>query len=187
MSMANEDQPRENTGRGFTANAIDPEESRAIFERIARLALRMAEASGAYIALERRGRLWIAGAGRNQPTEESRAIALAQLAMQTSDVLWIEDMSEQRWSDAYPLTLGEADHQFYAAAPIVLPEGRRIGALAIFDDLPRSYGADLADRLADHAAFVADEWQRGRVGSPLVVGGDLHQAFGHGLLGWGRR
>jgi PAS domain S-box-containing protein len=162
MSMANEDQPRETTGRGFTANAVDPEESRAIFERIARLALRMAEASGAYIALGGRRRMWIAGAGRNQ-SQESRAIALAQLAVQTSEVLWIEDMSEQRWSEAYPLALGEADHQFYAAAPIILPDASRIGVLAIFDDLPRSYDADLAARLADHAAFVADEWQRGRV------------------------
>ena len=166
--MANGDEPRENGGRGFTANAVDPEESRAIFERIARLAMRMAEASGAYIALSGRSRMWIAGAGRNQPTQESRAIALAQLAVQTAEVLWIEDMSEQRWSDAYPLAFGETDHQFYAAAPIILPEGRRMGVLAIFDDLARAYDADMAERLADHAAFVADEWQRGRVVQALA-------------------
>ncbi|HEX4199424.1 MAG TPA: ATP-binding protein [Caulobacteraceae bacterium] len=159
--MANEDQPREAIGRGFTANAVDPEESRAIFERIARLALRAAEASGACIALGGRRRMWIAGAGRDQ-SQESRAVALAQLGVQTAEVLWIEDMSEQRWSDAYPLALGEADHQFYAAAPIILPNGSRIGVLAIFDDLPRAYDADLAARLADHAAFVADEWERAR-------------------------
>ena len=92
--MANEDEPREPGGRGFAANAVDPEESRAIFERIARLALRMAEASSAHIALSGRRRMWIAGAGRNQPTEDSRAIALAQLAVQNDDVLWIEDMTE---------------------------------------------------------------------------------------------
>ncbi len=166
--MANEDQPRENGGRGFSANAVDPEESRAIFERIARLALRMAEASGAYIALAGRRRMWIAGAGANQPTEDSRAIALAQLAVQSSEVLWIEDMAEQRWSGAYPLAFGEADHQFYAAAPILLPNGRRIGVLAIFDDLPRRFDADMAERLVDHAAFVADEWQRGRVVQALA-------------------
>ncbi len=153
--MANEDEPREN-------------ESRAIFERVARLAMRMADASGAYIALSGRSRMWIAGAGRNQPTQESRAIALAQLAVQTAEVLWIEDMSEQRWSDAYPRAFGETDHQFYAAAPIILPEGRRIGVLAIFDDLARPYDSDMAERLADHAAFVADEWQRGRVVQALA-------------------
>ncbi|HEY3887035.1 MAG TPA: ATP-binding protein [Caulobacteraceae bacterium] len=166
--MANEDAPRENGGRGFGANAVGPEESRAIFERIARLAMRMAEASGAYIALAGRSRMWIAGAGRNQPTQESRAIALAQLAVQTAEVLWIENMSEQRWSGAYPLAFGEADHQFYAAAPIILPEGRRIGCLAIFDDLPRAFDPDMAERLADHAAFVADEWQRGRAVQALA-------------------
>src|ERR1019366_9718555 len=111
-----------------------------------------------------RSRMWIAGTGRNQPTQESRAIALAQLAGQTAEVLWIEDMSEQRWSDAYPLAFGEADHQFYAAAPIILPEGRRMGVLAIFDDLARAYDSDMAERLADHAALVAAAWQGGRGG-----------------------
>ena len=54
------------------------------------------------------------------------------------------------------------------AAPIILPEGRRIGYLAMFDDLPRAYDADMAERLADHAAFVADQWQRGRVVQALA-------------------
>jgi PAS domain S-box-containing protein len=166
--MADEDKPAERSDRRFTANAVDPEESRVIFERIARLALRMAEAASAYIALGGQRRMWIAGAGKNQPSQDSRAIALAQLAVQTSDVLWIEDMAEQHWSDAYPLALGEADHRFYAAAPILLPDGRRIGVLAILDDLPRPYDSDMAERLADHAAFVADEWERGRVVQALA-------------------
>ena len=166
--MADEDQPIEAGSREFRANAVDPEESRAIFERIARLALRMAKAGSAHIALGGRRRMWIAGAGRNQPSQDSRAIALAQLAVQTKDVLWIEDTGEQQWCDAYPLAPGEPDHRFYAAAPIILPEGWRIGVLAILDDMPRPYDADMAERLADHAAFVADEWQRGRVVQALA-------------------
>src|ERR1019366_3223002 len=112
-----------------------------------------------------RSRMWIAGAGRNQPTQESRAIALAQLAVQTAEVLWIEDMSEQRWSDAYPLAFGEADHQFYAAAPIILPEGRRMGVLAIFDDLARAYDSDMAERLGDHHPPRPHQGRGGRGGA----------------------
>src|SRR5580698_10135311 len=82
--------------------------------------------------------------------------------MQTSDVLWIDDMAEPRWSEAFPRAAGDADFQFFAAAPIILPKGNRVGVLAILDDLPRAYDADMAERLADHAAFVADECQRGR-------------------------
>jgi signal transduction histidine kinase len=160
--MADGDQPRETSGRGFAASAVGAEEGRVIFERIARLAMRMAEASGAYVALKGGRRAWIAGAGKARPTQDSRATALAELALQSSGILWIEDTTEPRWMEAYPRAPGEADYQFYAAAPIVLPEGRRIGVLAILDDLPRAYDADLAERLADHAAFVADEWQRGR-------------------------
>ena len=160
--MADEDQPRETGGRGFAASAIASEEGRVIFERIARLAMRMAEASGAYVAISGRRRAWIAGAGKAQPTEDSRAAALAELAMRTSGILWIDDMAAPRWSEAFPPAPGDADYQFYAAAPIVLPKGDRIGVLAILDDLPRVYDPDMAERLADHAAFVADEWQRGR-------------------------
>jgi hypothetical protein len=89
--------------------------------------MRMAEASGAYVALNGRNRAWTVGAGKARPTEDSRAVALAELAAQSTDVLWIEDMAEPRWSEAYPRAPGEADYQFYAAAPITLPEGRRIG------------------------------------------------------------
>jgi len=160
--MADEDQPRGTGGRGFAANAIDSEEGRLIFERIARLAMRMADASGAYVALSGRRRAWIAGVGKARPTEDSRAAALAELATQTTGILWIDDMAEPRWREAFPRAAGDADYQFYAAAPIVLPKGDRIGVLAIMDDLPRAYDPDLAERLADHAAFVADEWQRGR-------------------------
>src|ERR1700722_10211193 len=160
--MADEDQPRETGGRGFSANAVDPEEGRAIFERIARLAMRMAEASGAYVALSGRNRDWTASAGRIGAAEDSRAAALIELAVQSAGILWIEDLDEPRWAEAFPRAPGDAEVQFYAAAPIVLPEGRRIGVLAIVDDLPRAYDADMAERLADHAAFVAAEWQRGR-------------------------
>jgi signal transduction histidine kinase len=160
--MADEDQPRGTGGRGFAASAIDSEEGRVIFERIARLAMRMAEASGAYVSMSGRRRAWIAGVGKARPTEDSRAAALAELAMQTSDVLWIDDMAEPRWSEAFPRAAGDADFQFFAAAPIILPKGNRVGVLAILDDLPRAYDADMAERLADHAAFVADECQRGR-------------------------
>jgi PAS domain S-box-containing protein len=166
--MADGDQPRETGGRGFAARAVDPEEGRVIFERIARLAMRMAEASGAYVALKGRNRDWTVGAGKARPTQDSRAIALAELAAQSPDVLWIEDLAEPRWSETYPRAAGEADYQFYAAAPITLPEGRRIGVLAILDELPRAHNADMVERLADHAAFVADEWQRGRAVQALA-------------------
>jgi signal transduction histidine kinase len=159
--MADQDQPRETGGRGFAASAIGAEEGRAIFERIARLAMRMAEASGAYVALSGRRRAWMASVGKAQPAQDSRAAALAELAVGTPGLLWIEDTTDPRWIETYPRAPGEADYQFYAAAPIILPSGRRVGVLAILDDLPRVYDADMAERLADHAAFVADEWQRG--------------------------
>jgi signal transduction histidine kinase/ActR/RegA family two-component response regulator len=166
--MASEDRPRQNGRRFYTDDGIDPEDGRAIMERIARLAQRMSRSACAHVVLTGRRGVWIAGAGLDRPGPNSRAAALAQLATQTPQVLWIEDLSEQCWGDAYPLAAGESDHLFYAAAPITLEDGRRIGALAILDPLPRAHDADMAERLLDHAAFVADEWERSKAVAALA-------------------
>ena len=166
--MASEDRPRQNGRRFYTDDGIDPEDGRAIMERIARLAQRMSRSACAHVVLTGRRGVWIAGAGLDRPGANSRAAALAQLATQTPQVLWIEDLSEQCWGDAYPLAPGESDHLFYAAAPITLEDGRRIGALAILDPLPRAHDADMAERLLDHAAFVADEWERSKAVAALA-------------------
>ncbi|HXQ12741.1 MAG TPA: ATP-binding protein [Caulobacteraceae bacterium] len=166
--MANEEPPADAGRRPRASDPIDPKAGRAIYERIARLAQRMAGAASAQVALAGRRGMRIIAVGLDEPGPTSRAAALAQLAMQTSEVLWIEDLGEQCWSDAYPLSVGESDNAFYAAAPITLPDGRRIGALAILDPLSRPYDADMAERLVDHAAFVADEWERSRAVEALA-------------------
>jgi sigma-B regulation protein RsbU (phosphoserine phosphatase) len=140
--MPNED--RAHGRRFYTDDGIDPEDSRPILERIARLAQRMARTAGAHVILTGRRGAWLTGAGIDTPGPNSRAAALAQLAIQTPQVLWIEDLGEQAWSDAYPLAPEETNHLFYAAAPITLADGRRVGALAILDPLPRPMDSDLA-------------------------------------------
>jgi signal transduction histidine kinase/ActR/RegA family two-component response regulator len=166
--MANEEPPADAGRRPRASDPVDPEAGRAIYERIARLAQRMAGAASAQVAIAARRGMRVIAVGLDEPGPTSRAAALAQLAMQTPEVLWIEDLGEQCWSDAYPLSPGESDNAFYAAAPITLPDGRRIGALAILDPLSRAYDADLAERLVDHAAFVADEWERSRAVEALA-------------------
>jgi signal transduction histidine kinase len=166
--MANEEPPADAGRRPRAGDPIDPKAGRTIYERIARLAQRMAGAASAQVALAGRRGVRIIAVGLDEPGPTSRAAALAQLAMQTSEVLWIEDLGEQCWGDAYPLSAGESDNAFYAAAPITLPDGRRIGALAILDPLSRAYDADMAERLVDHAAFVADEWERSKAVEALA-------------------
>src|SRR5579871_5087659 len=166
--MAEEDKLAEAGRRLRAGDVLDPEASRAIFERIARLAQRMAGAASAHVALVARRGMRLVAAGMDSGGEGSRAAQLAQLAMQSSQVLWIEDLAAQGWSEAYPLAAGELVYDFYAAAPIILPNGRRVGALAIVDALPRAYDADMAERLADHAAFVADEWERSKAVEALA-------------------
>jgi PAS domain S-box-containing protein len=166
--MANEHPPADARRRSRASDPVDPRDGRAIYERIGRLAQRMAGAASGQVALAGPRGMRIIAVGLDEPGPTSRAAALAQLAMQTADVLWIEDLGEQCWRDAYPLSPGESDNAFYAAAPITLPGGRRIGALAILDPLSRPYDADMAERLVDHAAFAADEWERSKAVEALA-------------------
>jgi signal transduction histidine kinase len=166
--MDDEDK-RAEPGDRRAVDRYDPEESRATFERIARLSSRMAGAATAFVALLGPRRTWIGGV--EPPAPDGRAVALAELAARGSEVLWVDDAAEPHWSNAYPRAPGEADQRFLAAAPILLPDGQAIGALAILGDQPRPYDPDLAERLADHAAFAADEWERGKAVSALVQSG----------------
>ncbi|HXQ45732.1 MAG TPA: ATP-binding protein [Caulobacteraceae bacterium] len=166
--MADEEPPADAGRRSRATAPIDPKAGRTIYERIARLAQRMAGAATAQVALAGRRGMRIISVGLDEPGPTSRAASLAQLAMQTANVLWIEDLGEQCWSDAYPLSAGGSDNAFYAAAPITMPDGRRIGALAILDPLSRAFDADMAERLVDHAAFVGDEWERSRAVEALA-------------------
>jgi PAS domain S-box-containing protein len=158
--MANETRP-EPDRRSMTFGGIDWNEVGTIFERIARLAQRMAGAEIGHVTVLG-PRIWIAASDHVHIRWNSRVAQLAKLAVEGDEALWIEDLAEPRWRETCPPADGERDLRFYAGAPVILPSGRRIGVLGIQGAAPRAFDADLAERLADHAAFVADEWERGR-------------------------
>ncbi|HKT53016.1 MAG TPA: ATP-binding protein [Caulobacteraceae bacterium] len=146
--------------RSMVIGGIDWDEVWTVFERIARLAQRMADADLGHVTLVG-PRIWTAASDGGRIASNSRVAQLAGVALAGREVLWFQDLGEARWRETYPLAEDEREFPFYAGAPVILPNGRRIGVLAIQGEQPRAFDADLAERLVDHAAFVADECARG--------------------------
>ncbi|CAN5492252.1 hypothetical protein BH10PSE5_BH10PSE5_00160 [soil metagenome] len=132
--------------------------SQEVCDRATRLAKTLFGRVDAQIVLTQDGRSWRS----RDPKGEHPIDPGAQIVLETGKPLWVADgrddprLAETEWV-AGPLNL-----RFYAAAPICLDDGRTPGVLAVAGAEVRAYDPDLAGRLADLAAFVADDWARAR-------------------------
>jgi PAS domain S-box-containing protein len=128
------------------------------FERATRLATVLFGGMGASIVLIDGDRVW-----RSQdPQGRSplKPVGAAEV-IRTGKSIWIEDLrNDPRFHRALPDRL--AAIAFYAAAPIRLADGGVPGVIMVCDARPRSFDPDLAARLEDIAANVADECDHAR-------------------------
>ena len=149
--------------------AVDPEDARPVFERIARTAQRLSKAPYAHVCIIGADQLWIAGVSEAPLGRVAREESFATYAIEDDKVLWLEDLAADRRFDANPFVHGETRMRFFAGAPVKLSTGDRVGALSIVDHAPRPYDPDLAAALEDLAALVAQEWERGRAAKALAA------------------
>jgi hypothetical protein len=104
--------------------------------------------------IERDRTVNIAASGTTSRTDLPRALALCDAAITSRDAVLIEDT----WADpdvaANPLLHRDPPIRFFAAYPLESLEGHRIGALCVYDSVPRSaLDIDLA-MLRDFALLV---------------------------------
>jgi signal transduction histidine kinase/ActR/RegA family two-component response regulator len=130
----------------------------AAFDRATRLATALFGCSGASIVLIEGDRVW-----RSQDPEGRWSLKPAGAAevMRTGKPIWIEDLRlDARFHRVLPD--GLPPFAFYAAAPIRLADGGAPGVIMVCDPEPRAFDPDLAARLEDIAANVADECDHAR-------------------------
>jgi PAS domain S-box-containing protein len=135
--------------------------SMAVFDRATRIAksLFASADANATIVLMHEGRAWRSryAEGHFPPRDPA-----AELVMSTGEFLWVEDTTlDPRFAD-YPLVAGPPFIRLCAAAPIRLGDGSTPGALCVFGLSPHAFDETKADRLADLADFIADEWARAK-------------------------
>jgi PAS domain S-box-containing protein len=126
------------------------------FDRLAQIGRSMAGTPIAAISLSDRDRQWLKARAGVDITEAPRASSFCAHAILNGEVMWVEDArTDPRFADN-PAVLGEPQVRFYAAAPIQLSDGSRVGAFCVIDRSPRPFDAGLSGRLAELAAQVAD-------------------------------
>jgi PAS domain S-box-containing protein len=92
----------------------------------------------AFVALVDSDRMWIKarhGAGE-APDEAQRIHAFCDVAIRSNAVLQVPDAAQDPRFAPHP-SVADVGIRFYAGAPIVMPEGERIGAVCVMDFEPR--------------------------------------------------
>ena len=135
--------PSDEAGRQRALDRYDvldtpPEEA---FERIVRLAAHVFEVPIALVTLVDRGRQWFKARYGLSLAETARDISFCAHTILSEDTLVVEDASLDPRFAGNPMVKGDPFVRFYAGAPLVTPDGHRIGSLAILDRKTRGLDA----------------------------------------------
>jgi PAS domain S-box-containing protein len=140
-------------------NPFGAELSIAVFDRATRIARSLFAEADATLILMQDGQTWRSRDPDGVFPQEDPA---AELAMRTSELLWIANCAtDPRFKD-HPLVVGPPFFRLYVAAPIRLGDGSCPGVLTVVCPMPHAFDQARADRLSDLADFVADEWARAK-------------------------
>lgn len=128
--------------------------SRSVLSRVAKLAESMFPESGASIILVHERQIWRSAYAPELPREDPTTIDV----LESGEPLWIADGHGDPRFSSHPLVVGPPFLRFCATTPVQLTDGSRPGALSVSSRQPQPYDSGKAERLADLAALVAEEW-----------------------------
>lgn len=107
------------------------------FDDFTQLASLICQTPIALISLVDEARQWFKSRVGLEVCETHRSISFCQHAIMGEELMEISDaLLDQRFS-ANPLVTGEPYIRFYAGAPLITPDGHRIGTLCVLDQVPR--------------------------------------------------
>ncbi|CAJ1898371.1 unnamed protein product [Cylindrotheca closterium] len=140
------------------------------FERITAIASRLFKCPMALISLVDLGRQWfLSNRGLGDVRETDRKSAFCAHAIWSQERLFIvpDATKDDRFKDN-PLVTGPPDIRFYAGAPLISPEGYKLGTLCILDKITRPNGLTSAEQenlldLASMAVKAAVDHKRVRL------------------------
>jgi PAS domain S-box-containing protein len=129
----------------------------AAFDNIARLAARIFEVPICLVSLIDRERQWFKSCVGLDIKETSREVAFCSHAILSDEVLVVPDATRDPRFGNNPSVTGSSHIRFYAGAPLITPQGLRLGTLCLIDDKPREFSDAARSMLRDLASLVMDE------------------------------
>ncbi|WP_413760771.1 PP2C family protein-serine/threonine phosphatase [Streptomyces sp. MMBL 11-3] len=128
------------------------------FDRIASLAARVLDAPMATVTFVGSDRVWSEAVHGPLGTAPAAPVpGLCASAVLQDEPYVVTDAQSDPRTQGHPLVEGEPGVRFYAAAPLVTPDGLRLGTVDVLDTVPRRPTGAQLDSLRDLAALVMDE------------------------------
>ncbi|WP_214072073.1 PAS domain S-box protein [Mucilaginibacter sp. dw_454] len=135
------------------------------YDAITRLASYICQVPVALISLIDGERQWFKSKIGLDINETSRADAFCNYTILNDDLLEISNAAEDEDFKDNPFVKGDAHIRFYAGAPLIDPDGNRLGSLCVVDIVPRKLTTEqrdalrtLADEVMSH--FILRKQQR---------------------------
>lgn len=117
------------------------------FDEITELAACICRAPIALISLIDETRQWFKSRLGLEVPESDRAIAFCAYTILQSDLLIVPDTMQDRRFGGNPWVTGGPKIRFYAAAPLITPQGYAIGSLCVLDHHPRELNQEQTQAL----------------------------------------
>ena len=137
------------------------------FDELTRLASLYFHVPIALVTLIDRDRQWFKSRQGLDVAQTPRDIAFCNTAIQSSDVMVVNDAQLDPRFSQNPLVLGAPHVRFYAGAPLISSEGHALGTLCVIDREPRSFSPEQCGILAalSHQVIAQMElrWEHERV------------------------
>jgi hypothetical protein len=124
-------------------------ELRLSFERVTGLASKQFKCPIALISLVDLGRQWFVsnrGLGNVRETPRKLAFCAHAIMGKKDDCLIVPDATKDSRFKDNPLVTGPPDVRFYAGAPLISPEGYKLGTLCVIDNKARPEGLSLEEK-----------------------------------------
>lgn len=125
---------RLNALRKYNILYTEPEKD---LDAITRLASFLCKTPFAFITFVDEHRQWFKSHEGLNITELPREISFCKHTILTDSVLEVEDVIEDERFSSFPYVLNSPSIRFYAGAPLITPEGHRIGSICVLDNVPR--------------------------------------------------
>lgn len=127
------------------------------FDRFTRLATRIFDMPIALISLVDETRQWFKSVEGIDVTETPREVSFCAHAIHDDSVFEVRNSRRDSRFRDNPLVTEQPHVRYYAGAPLITPDGNRMGTLCIIDRVPRQLRDDDKRLLKDLADMVVDE------------------------------